>query len=52
VRASFQASALAALGPMDAQQLLEIDDAGQRLRTLAARLDEHVALLEFRLTGG
>jgi uncharacterized protein len=52
VQASFQASALAALGPMDAQQLLEIDDAEQRLRTLAARLDEHVAVLEFRLTGG
>jgi Lon protease-like protein len=52
VRASFQASALAALSPMDAQQLLEIDDAEQRLRTLAARLDEHVAVLEFRLTGG
>ncbi len=52
VRASFQASALAALGPMDAQELLEIDDATQRLRTLAGRLEEHVAVLEFRLTGG
>jgi hypothetical protein len=52
VHASFQACALAGLGPMDAQQLLEIDDADQRLQTLAGRLDEHVAVLEFRLADG
>jgi Lon protease-like protein len=52
VRASYEASVLAALGPMDAQELLETDDAEQRLRVLAARLLEHVAVLEFRLTGG
>src|SRR5438128_8427884 len=31
VRASFQAAAVAPLGPLDAQQLLEVDDPGDRL---------------------
>jgi Lon protease-like protein len=49
VRASFEASALSALGPLDAQQLLELDDAAERLARLADLLDEQATLLEFRL---
>jgi Lon protease-like protein len=51
VRASFQAAALAGLGPLDAQGLLELDDAGDRLTRLSALLAEEAAVLEFRLSG-
>jgi uncharacterized protein len=51
VRASFEASALALLGPLDAQGLLEVDDATVRLTRLVAILTEEAAVLEFRLTG-
>lgn len=51
VHASFEACALAALGPLDAQHLLELDDAGTRLAELGSLLREEVAVLEFRLNG-
>ena len=52
VRASFEACALASLGPLDAQQLLETDDTAERLTRLAALLDEESAVLELRLAEG
>lgn len=48
-RAGFQACAAAGLRPLDAQRLLETDDAGVRLERLGALLEDAVALLEFRL---
>jgi len=51
VHASFEACALAGLGPLDGQRLLELDDAGQRLRDLRALVRDEVAVLEFRLHG-
>jgi Lon protease-like protein len=51
VRASFEAAALARLGPLDAQRLLELDDAAERLARLETLLDEEVAVLQFRLAG-
>jgi Lon protease-like protein len=50
VRASFEACALAGLGPLDAQRLLELDDATTRLAELRSLLLEQVAALEFRLS--
>lgn len=50
VRASFDAAAMASFGPLDGQRLLEVDDAGERLRLLAALLEEETAVLEFRLS--
>jgi Lon protease-like protein len=52
VRASFEACALASLGPFDAQQLLELDDTAERLTRLGALLDEETTVLEFRLAEG
>jgi len=52
VAASFQAAALAGVGPLDAQRLLETDDAATRLAALASLLDEQASLLEFRLSAG
>jgi Lon protease-like protein len=51
VQASFEAAALAPIGPLDAQHLLEIDDAGDRLARLQAILTEESAVLELRLSG-
>lgn len=51
-RASFEAAALAPIGPLDAQALLEIDDAGARLARLVGLLTEEASVLEFRLSGG
>jgi Lon protease-like protein len=51
VHASYEACALATLGPLDGQRLLELDDAGERLRALGAWLRDEVAVLEFRLGG-
>jgi hypothetical protein len=48
VRASFEAAAAAALGPMDAQRLLELDDAGARLQSLAELLADEARYLELR----
>jgi len=50
VRASFEASILSPLGPLDAQALLEHDDAVDRLEALAECLRHEVELLEFRLS--
>jgi uncharacterized protein len=52
VRASFEACALAALGPLDAQQLLETDDTVERLTRLGALVAEETAVLELRLAEG
>jgi len=51
-RASFEAASLAPIGPLDAQALLETDDAGTRLTRLSALLAEEARVLEFRLSGG
>ncbi|MGH9031825.1 MAG: LON peptidase substrate-binding domain-containing protein [Acidimicrobiia bacterium] len=48
VRASFEAATAAALGPLDAQRLLELDDAGARLRAVAVLLADEVRFLELR----
>jgi Lon protease-like protein len=49
--ASYQAASLAPVGPLDAQHLLEIDDAGERLERLQEILTEECAVLELRLSG-
>ena len=51
VRASFEAAILAPLGPLDAQALLELDDAVDRLDGLRDSLVHEIELLEFRLSG-
>jgi len=51
VQASFEAAALAPIGPLDAQHLLEVDDAGDRLARLQAILTDECAVLELRLSG-
>ena len=52
LRASFEAAALAPLGPLDAQRLLELDDAGARLASLETLLGEEATILELRLSSG
>jgi Lon protease-like protein len=52
VRASFEAAALAAVGPLDAQRLLELDDAGERLARVSELLADETPVLEFRLGDG
>jgi ATP-dependent Lon protease len=52
VQASFEAAALAPLGPLDAQRLLELDRAGERIDSLSAILREEAQVLEQRLSGG
>jgi Lon protease-like protein len=49
VRASYEAAAVAPIGPLDAQQLLAIDDAATRLDALAEMLDEREVELRARL---
>jgi Lon protease-like protein len=51
VRASFEAAALAPLGPLDAQRLLEVDDTADRLGQLLALLHDEAEVLELRLAG-
>jgi uncharacterized protein len=51
VRASFEAAALAPLGPLDAQSLLELAEPGARLTRLGELLTEEARVLEFRLSG-
>ena len=48
-RAAFEAAALAPLGPLDAQALLELDDPVARLARLERALTDEARLLEFRL---
>lgn len=50
VEASFQAAARAPLGPLDAQVLLELDDASTRLARLVELLTDEAQVLEFRLS--
>ena len=52
VRASFEAAAASPIGPLDAQVLLEVDDAVARLEQLAAYLADEIQVLEFRLSEG
>lgn len=51
VQASFEAAAIAPIGPLDAQRLLEVDTASERLMQLEAMLTEECAVLELRLSG-
>jgi hypothetical protein len=51
-RAAYEASALAPLGPLDAQALLELDDPVARLARLEDQLTDEARLLEFRLSAG
>lgn len=52
VRAAFEAGALAPIGPLDAQRILEIDDPSIRLAALVALLADASSLLELRLAEG
>lgn len=52
VLASYQMAALAPLGPLDAQRLLEAETAVARLELLARLLGEEEAVLARRLAGG
>jgi Lon protease-like protein len=51
VLASYEAATLSPLGPLDAQALLELDDAVDRLEALAECLRHEEELLRFRLSG-
>lgn len=51
-RAAYRLAAMAPLGPVDHQRLLETDDAGERLRLLVALASEAGDLLAYRLSGG
>lgn len=50
--ASYQACALSPIGPLDAQQLLAMDDPGGRLWELTEMLREHIDCLELQLAHG
>ena len=52
LRASFEAAAVAPVGPLDAQRLLELDDPGQRFGRLEELLVDAAEVLELRLGGG
>jgi hypothetical protein len=52
LRASYEASAVAPIGPLDAQRLLEADDPGDRFDRLHAILVDAAEVLELRLAGG
>jgi Lon protease-like protein len=52
LRASYQAAALAGLGPFDAQRLLEVDDPAARFVALEAELADTAELLALRLSSG
>ncbi len=52
LRASFEASAVAPIGPLDSQRLLELDDPGDRFDALEALLVDAAEVLELRLAGG
>jgi uncharacterized protein len=51
VRAAWQLVAVAPLGPLDKQRLLEVDDHGERLAALAALAEEEATVLAYRLSG-
>lgn len=50
--ATWQAAALAGLGPVDAQGLLEAPGAGERLDLVTALLDDEALVLAQRVAGG
>ena len=50
-QASFEIAALASLGPLDAQHVLELADTETRLRVLHDLLSDHAALLRGQLGG-
>ena len=52
LRASFEAAAIAPVGPLDAQRLLELDDPVERLTLLEQALTDEIQVLEFRLGQG
>lgn len=52
VVATYQAAALAPLGPVDCQRLLEGAGADERLRLAVSLLDEEAAVLAQRVAGG
>jgi hypothetical protein len=52
LRASFEAAALAPIGPLDAQGLLELDDPAVRFDRLVELLSEVEELFRLRLGGG
>jgi uncharacterized protein len=51
-RASFEAAALAPVGPLDAQHLLELDDPLVRLERLDTLLTDTAEILQLRLASG
>ena len=51
-QASYEIAALASLGPLDAQRVLELPDTDARLRVLGELLSEHAAMLRARLDEG
>jgi Lon protease-like protein len=52
IRASFEAAAMAPIGPLDAQRLIEIDDPCERFERLETMLNDEVELLQMRLAEG
>lgn len=52
LRASFEAAAIAPIGPLDAQRLLELDDPRQRFDQLEEMLVDAAEVLQLRLAGG
>ena len=52
VRASFEAAALAPIGPLDAQRLLELDDPSERFDQLVTLLADTEEMFRLRLGGG
>jgi Lon protease-like protein len=52
LRASFEAAAIAPIGPLDAQRLLELDDPRQRFDQLQEMLVDAAEVLQLRLAGG
>jgi len=50
-RASFEAAAVAPLGPLDAQAVLELESSAARLEALEGLLSEEARFLELRLAG-
>jgi uncharacterized protein len=52
IRASYEAAAMAPIGPLDAQRLLELDDPLARLDALEHVLVEEIEVLQFRLAQG
>ena len=52
VRASYEAARFAALGTLDAQRILEIDDVSDRIRAIRTVVDEHVSVMRARPSPG